>query len=129
MRRVTLVTLRSPGLRAGKSPAFFGLARAGPVQAVADEEAGQRIFARNVASARSAWSGGESRDRADRGLQNVRKADPFRGDARGVHAGADELADGLVDGEQRPHFLGDARGVVGPQDRLAFAHVGLVVTD
>ena len=40
MRRVTLVTMGSPGLRAGKSPAFLVLARAGPVRAVADEEAG-----------------------------------------------------------------------------------------
>ena len=44
MRRATRVTLGSPGLRAGKSPAFLALARAGPVRAVADEEPGVEDF-------------------------------------------------------------------------------------
>src|SRR5216684_1622767 len=129
MRLVTLVTLGSPGLRAGKSPAFLvlrGLARPGRSRT---KKPGMRVFSRNAASARSSWSGGESRDRIGRGGQGVREADPVRGDAHGVRAGADELADGLVDGEQRPHLLGDALGVLGPQHRLALAHVGLVAAD
>ena len=40
MRRVTLVTLGSPGLRAGEVSGLFGLAGTGPVRAVSDEEAG-----------------------------------------------------------------------------------------
>src|SRR5260221_5233683 len=127
MRRVTAVALGSPGRRAGKSPAFLvlrGLARSGRSRT---KKPGMRIFTRNVASARSAWSGGESCDRAGRGLQGMREADPFRGYARGVHAGADELADGLVDSEQRPHLLGDCLGVLGAQHRLALAHISPVV--
>src|SRR5712692_11015022 len=109
IRRVTWVTLGSPGLRAGKSPAFLvlrGLARPGRSRTRNRES---RIFSRNVASARSRWSGGESRrDGAGRGGEGVREADPAGGDPGGVCAGADQLADGLVDGEQRPHLLGDA---------------------
>src|SRR5258708_37834156 len=106
MRRVTVVTLGSPGRRAGKSPAFLvlrGLARSGRSRT---KKPGMRIFTRNGASARAAWAGGGSRDRAGRGLQGMREADPFRGDARGVHAGGDELADGVVDGGRRPQPLG-----------------------
>ena len=58
--RVTLVTLGSPGLRAGKSPAFLvfrGLARSGRSRV---KKPGMRILARNVARARSAWSGGKA---------------------------------------------------------------------
>src|SRR2546430_995124 len=121
MRRVTAVTLGSPGLRAGKSPAFLvlrGLARSGRSRT---KKPGWRIFSKNVASARSSWSGGESRDRIGRGGQGMREADPFRRDAHGISPGPDELADGLVDGEQRPHLLGDALGVLGPQHGLALA--------
>ena len=53
MRRVILVTLGSPGLRAGKSPAFLvlrGLARPGRPRT---RKPGMRILSRNVASARS----------------------------------------------------------------------------
>src|SRR5947209_14643040 len=56
---------------------------------------GMRIFSRNTARARSAWSGGESRNGVRCGGQGVRKADPCRGDAGGVHADADEPAEGL----------------------------------
>jgi len=93
------VTLGSPGLRAGKSPAFLvfrGLARSGRSRV---KKPGMRILARNVARARSARSGGKSRDRVGRGGQGVREADPVRGDARRVHGKADDPADGLVDGE------------------------------
>ena len=38
MRRVAVVTLGSPGLRAGKSPALPVLRGLGPVRAVADEK-------------------------------------------------------------------------------------------
>src|SRR5713226_1398688 len=127
--RVTLVTLGSPGLRAGKSPAFLvfrGLARSGRSRV---KKPGMRILARNVARARSAWSGGESRDSVFRGGQGVREADLVRGDARRVDGDPGEDADGLVDGEQRPHFLHDALGVAGAQDGLPFPHVGLVVAD
>src|SRR6266498_5109272 len=114
----------------GKSPAFLvlrGLARPGRSRT---KNGGSRIFSRKVASARSSWSGGKSRrDGAGRGGEGMGKADLVRGDARRVHAGADELADGLVDGEQCPHLLGDALGVLAAQHRLALAHVGLVVAD
>jgi hypothetical protein len=59
----------------------------------------------------------------------VREADLVRGDARRVHGDPGEPADGLVDGEQRPHLLHDALGVAGAQDGLALAHVALVVAD
>ena len=75
IRRVTLVTLGSPGFRAGKSPAFLvfrGLARSGRSRV---KKPGMRIFSKNVARARSAWSGGESRDGVRRGGQGVREAD------------------------------------------------------
>ena len=60
MVRVTLVTLGSPGLRAGKSPAFLvlrGLARPGRSRG---KKAGMRTLARNVAKARPACSGGKA---------------------------------------------------------------------
>ena len=44
-------------------------------------------------------------------------------------ADPDDLADGLVDGEQCPHFLLDAGGVLAAQDRLPVTHVRLVVAD
>ena len=53
MRRVTVTTLGSSGLRAGKSPAFFvrlGLARLGRSRT---KNFGSRILSRNVATARS----------------------------------------------------------------------------
>src|SRR5215470_20181305 len=126
---MTRLTLGSPGSRAGKSPAFLvlrGLARSGRSRTA---KPGMRIFSKNVASARSSWSGGKSRDGVRRGCQDVREADPVRGYARRVHADADELADCLVDGEQRPHFLGDALGISRPQHWLPFSHVGFVVAD
>src|SRR6266704_5833093 len=126
MRRVTLVTLGSPGVRAGKSPAFLVLRRLARSGRLRTADLGMSIFSRNVASARSSWSGGKSRDGAGRGGQGVREADLIRGNASGVHADADEPAEGLVDGEQRPHLLHDALGVSGAQDGLALAHVGLV---
>ncbi|HEV3260611.1 MAG TPA: hypothetical protein VG013_27395, partial [Gemmataceae bacterium] len=57
----------------------------------------------------------------------MREADLVREEARRVHGDPGEPADGLVDGEQRPHLLRDALGVAGAQDGLARAHVGLVV--
>src|SRR6266540_7462540 len=77
--RVTLVTLGSPGLRAGKSPDFLvlrGLARSGRSRV---KVAGARILSRNVASARSACSGGKSRDGIRRGGQGMREDDRVRG--------------------------------------------------
>src|ERR1039457_2743246 len=59
----------------------------------------------------------------------MREADRVRGDARGGCPDPDDLADGLVDGEQRPHFLLDAGRVLAAQDRLPVTHVRLVVTD
>ena len=88
-----------------------------------------RILSRNVASACSSWSGGKSRNGVRRGGQGVREADPCRGNARRVHADADDPAYRLVDGEQRPHFLRHALRVLRAQDGLAFAHVRLVVAD
>src|SRR5881227_248431 len=127
--RVTLVTLGSPGLRAGKSPDFLvvrGLARSGRSRV---KVPGARIFSRNVASARSACSGGKGRDGVRRGGQGMREADRVRGDARGGCPDPDDLADRLVDGEQCPHLLLHARGVLAAQDRLALTHVRLVVAD
>jgi len=94
MRRVTLVTLGSPGVRAGKSPAFLvlrGLARS---RRSRTKKPGMRIFSRNVASARSSWSGGKSRDRSGCGCQGVREADPFRRDARDADPDTDDRAYG-----------------------------------
>ena len=99
MYRVTLVTEGSPGLRAGKSPAFLdlrGLLRSGRSRTA---KAGARIFSRNAAKASSGWSGGKSRDGVRRGGQGVREADPRRGNARGGGADSDDLAECLVDGE------------------------------
>ena len=93
------MTLGSPGLRAGKSPAFLvfrGLARSGRSRV---KKPGMRILARNVARARPACSGGKSRDGAGRGGQGVREADLVRGDPRGIDGDADDRADGLVDGK------------------------------
>ena len=59
----------------------------------------------------------------------MREADLGGWNAGSVHPGADELADGLVDGEQGPHLLGDTLGVLDAQYGLAFAHVGLVMAD
>src|SRR6516165_5576736 len=127
--RVTLVTLGSPGLRAGKSPDFLvlrGLARSGRSRV---KVPGARILSRNVANARSACSGGKSRDRVRRGGQGMREADLVRGDARGGCPDPDDLAGRLVDGEQCPHFLLGAGRVLAAQDRLPVAHAGLVVPD
>jgi hypothetical protein len=63
-------------LRAGKSPAFLvfrGLLRSGRSRTA---KPGMRIFSRNVARARSCWSGGKGRDGVGRGLQDVGEADP-----------------------------------------------------
>jgi len=92
MYRFTLVTEGSPGLRAGKSPAFLdfrGLLRSGRSRTA---KPGWRIFSRNVARARSRWSGGKSRDSIRRGLQDVREAYPRGRDASGVRADPCELA-------------------------------------
>ena len=78
MRRVTLMTLGSPGLRAGKSLAFLllrGLTRPGRSRT---KQADMRIFSKKAATARSSRSG-ESRDRAGRGGEGMREADPFPG--------------------------------------------------
>src|SRR6266536_5361068 len=126
---MTLVTLGSPGRRAGKSPAFLvlrGLARSGRSRV---KVPGARILSRNVANERSACSGGKSRDRVRRGGQGVRKADLVRGYPRGGRPGTGDLADRLVDGEQRPHLLLDAGRVLAAQHRLPLAHVGLVMPD
>src|SRR2546429_3497266 len=120
--RMTLVTLGSPGFRAGKSPDFLvlrGLARSGRSRT---KVAGARIFSRKVARARSSWSGGESRDGVRRGGQGMREADRVRGDARGGCPDPDDLAYRLVDGEHRPHLLLDAGRVLAAQDRPAFTH-------
>src|SRR4030081_4015916 len=127
--RVTLVTLGWPGLRAGKSPDFLvlrGLARSGRSRT---KVAGARIFSRNVASARSACSGGKSRDGVGRGGPRMREADRVRGHARRSRPDPDDLADRLVDGEQSPHFLLDAGRVLAAKDWLPVTHVRLVVTD
>src|ERR1700747_1833481 len=127
--RMTLVTLGSPGSRAGKSPDFLvlrGLARPGRSRV---KVPGARILSRNVARARSACSGGKSRDGVRRGGQGMREADRVRGDARGSRPDPDDLADRLVDGEQCPHFLLDAGRVLAAQHRLAVAHVRLVMAD
>src|SRR6266699_734598 len=127
--RVTLVTLGWPGLRAGKSPDFLvlrGLARSGRSRT---KVAGARILSRNVASARSACSGGKSRDGVGRGGQGVREADRVRGHARDRRPDPDDLAYRLVDGKKCPHFLLDAGGVLAAQDRLPVTHVRLVVAD
>src|SRR5690349_12615232 len=103
--RMTLMTLGSPGLRAGKSPAFLvlrGLARSGRSRMKAP---GARIFSKNVANARSACSGGKSRYGVRRGSQGMREADRARRDARGGRPDPGDLAGRLVDGEQRPHLL------------------------
>src|ERR1700746_3850864 len=129
MWRLTLVTDGSPGWRAGKSPAlldFRGLLRSGRWRTA---KPGRRIFSRNVARARSCWSGGESRGGVGRGLQDVREADPRGRDARGVRADPGEPAQCLADGEQRPHFLGDPGRVLAAEDGLSFSHVGLVAAD
>src|SRR6266516_5316547 len=91
--RMTLVTLGSPGFRAGLSPDLLvlrGLARSGRSRT---KVAGARILSRNVASARSACSGGKSRDGVGRGGQGMREADLVRGDARGSRPDPDDLAD------------------------------------
>src|SRR6266702_8567181 len=127
--RMTLVTLGSPGLRAGKSPAFLvlrGLARCGRSRT---KVPGARILSRNVASARPACSGGQSRDGICRGGQGMREADLVRGYARGGCPDPDDLAYRLAGGEQCPHFLLDAGRVLAAQDRLPITHVRLVVTD
>jgi hypothetical protein len=83
MYRLTLVTEGSPGWRAGKSPAFLdlrGLLRSGRSRTA---KPGRMIFSRNVARARSCWSGGKSRDGVRRGLEYVREADPGGRNARG----------------------------------------------
>src|ERR1700688_5030442 len=127
--RVTLVTLGSPGFRAGKSPDFLvlrGLARSGRSRT---KVAGARILSRNVANARSMCSGGKSRDGIRRGCQGMREADRVRGYPRGGRPDPDDLACCLVDGEQRPHFLLDSGRVLAAQHRLPAAHVRLVVAD
>ena len=89
---MTLVTLGSPGFRAGKSPAFLdlrGLLRSGRSRTA---EPGMSILSRNVARARSSWSGGESRDGVRRGCQGVREADPGGRDAHGGRPDPDYLA-------------------------------------
>ncbi len=76
MRRVTLMTLGSPGLRAGKSLAFLllrGLTRPGRSRT---KQADMRIFSKKAATARSSRSGG-SRDRAGRGEGTAFKATAF----------------------------------------------------
>src|SRR5205823_3131681 len=103
-----------------------GLARSGRSRV---KVPGARTLSRNVARARSACSGGKSRDGVRRGGQGMREADRVRGDARGGCPDPDDLAYRLVDGEQCPHFLLDAGGVLAAQDRLPVTHVRLVVAD
>src|SRR6266702_3360336 len=100
--RMTLVTLGSPGLRAGKSPDFLvlrGLARSGRPRG---KVPGARTLSRNVASARSACSGGKIRDGIRRGGQGMREADLIRGDARSGRPDPGDLADGLVSANPVP---------------------------
>ena len=76
MCRVTLMTLGSPGLRAGKSLGFLllgGLTRPGRART---KQADMRIFSKKAAIARSSRSGG-SRDRAGRGEETAFKATAF----------------------------------------------------
>ena len=114
--RMTLLTLGSPGLRAGKSPDFLvlrGLARSGRSRV---KVAGARILSKNVANARSACSG-KSRDGVRRGGQGVREADLVRGDPRGGRPDPGDLADGLVDGQRRSRLDSHTRpdSAVGPR--------------
>ena len=126
---MTLVTLGSPGLRVGKSPAFLvfrGLARSGRPPTA---KPGMRIFSRNVARTRSSWSGGKAAMVCVGAARACGKLILAGGNARRVHGDAYDPADCLVDGERRPHFLHHALGVLRPQHRLSLAHVRLVAAD
>src|SRR5258708_34094363 len=126
---MTLVTLGWPGLWAGKSADVLvlrGLARRGRSRV---KVAGARILSRNVANARSACSGGKSRDRIRRGGQGVREADRVRRDPRGSRPDPDDLADRLVHTEHRPHLLPDAGRGLAAQPRLPLTHARLVPPD
>jgi len=129
MVRVTLVTLGLTWLAGGQVAGLLGLARAGPAGAVVGEEGGHEDLGQERGEGEVGLLRGESRHSGGRGGQGVREADLVRGDARRVRGDPGEPADGLVDGEQRPHLLHDALGVAGAQDGLALAHVGLVVAD
>jgi hypothetical protein len=82
--------LGSPGLRAGKSPAFLVFRGLGPVRAVAGEEAGHEDLQQERGQGEVGPVRGKSRDRVCRGGQGVREADLVRGDARRVHGKADD---------------------------------------
>lgn len=82
----------SPGLRAGKSPAFLdsrGLLRSGRSRTA---KSGMRIFSRNVARASSGRSGVKGRDGVRPGGESVREADPCGRDASRGRADPDNLA-------------------------------------
>jgi hypothetical protein len=116
------------GLAAGKSPTFLvfrGLARSGRSRT---KKPGMRIFSKNVARARSAWSGGKAATVLIAACRACGTLIRF-GDARRADGDPGEDADGLVDGEQCPHLLHDALGIAAAQHGLAPAHVGFVVAD
>jgi hypothetical protein len=75
MRRVTLVTLGSPGLR-GEVTGLLAPARTGPAGAVTDEE-GRHEDPQQESSEREVEPVTGSRDRAGRGGEGMREADPF----------------------------------------------------
>ena len=80
-------------LAGGEAACLLGLAGTGPVRAVTDEEAGHEDLQQERREREIQLVRGKSRDRAGRGLQGVREADPVRGDAHGVHAGPGNPAD------------------------------------
>jgi hypothetical protein len=102
MRRVTLVTLGSAGLRAGKSPAFLvlrGLARSGRSRT---KKPGMRIFSRNVArvppkvvhgSRLRSWRTVPARSNQAPGRQRGARAQPVNHD---INQGADTNLAGAV---------------------------------
>jgi NAD(P)-dependent dehydrogenase (short-subunit alcohol dehydrogenase family) len=77
MRRVTLVTLGSPGC-AREVAGLLALARAGPAGAVADKE-GRHEDLQQESSDREVEPVRGSRDRAGRRGEGMREADPLLG--------------------------------------------------
>jgi hypothetical protein len=115
-----LVTLGSPGFRAGKSPAFLVFPRAGPVRAVAGEEAGHEDLQQERGEDEVGLVRGKA---ATVSVAAARACGKLirSGDARRVDGDAGELSDGLENGERRSHLLHDALGVAGAPDGLAFS--------
>ena len=67
------------GLAGGEVPCLLGLPRAGPVRAVAGEEAGNEDLQQERGQGEVGLVRGESRDGVRRGGQGVREADLARG--------------------------------------------------